>query len=54
VETLRLLAIPGGFFGVLPGVGYDVRTPVAGATLLLSVVIAVFRDYDCMKKARQS
>ena len=50
-ETLLLLAIPAGFFGVLLGIGYGVRPPVAGATLLLltvgsvvtlSVIIAIF------------
>ena len=40
-ETLLLLAIPAGFFGVLLGLGYGVRPPVAGTTLLLSTVGSV-------------
>lgn len=37
-ETLLLLAVPAGFFGVLLGLGYGVRAPVAGTTLLLSTI----------------
>jgi len=40
-ETLLLLAIPAGFFGVLLGLDYGVRPPVAGMTLLLSTVFSV-------------
>ncbi len=40
-ETLVLLAIPAGFFGVLLGVGYGVNPPVAGTTLLFSTVGSV-------------
>jgi len=40
-ETLLLLAIPAGFFGVLVGLDYDVRPPVAGMTLLFSTALSV-------------
>ncbi len=40
-ETLLLLAIPAGFFGVLLGLDYGVRPPVAGMTLLLSTAFSV-------------
>ena len=33
-ETLLLLAVPAGFFGVLLGIGYGVKPAVAGTTLL--------------------
>ena len=40
-ETLLLLAVPAGFFGVLLGIGYGVKPAVAGTTLLLSAVLSV-------------
>jgi malonate transporter len=40
-ETLLLLAIPAGFFGVLLGLDYGVKPPAVGMTLLLSTVLSV-------------
>lgn len=37
-ESVLLLAVPPGFFGVLLGLGYRVRPPVAGTTLLFSTL----------------
>ncbi|MCY1139127.1 AEC family transporter [Actinoplanes sp. Pm04-4] len=37
-ETVLLLAVPPGFFGVLLGIGYHVRPAVAGTTLLFATL----------------
>jgi len=39
-ETLLLLAIPAGFFGLLLGIGYGVRSRLAGTTVLFSTVLS--------------
>ncbi len=40
-ETLLLLAVPAGFFGILVGIGYGAKPPVAGSTLLFSSVLSI-------------
>ena len=40
-QALLLLAIPGGFFGILFGLNYKVRPAVAGSTLVLSSLVSV-------------
>jgi predicted permease len=40
-ETVLLLAIPAGFFGLLLGLGYGARPPAAGAAVLFSSVLSV-------------
>jgi len=40
-ETVLLLAVPPGFFGVLLGIGYHVRPAVVGSTLLFSTLASV-------------
>jgi len=37
-ESVLLLAVPAGFFGVLLGIGYQVRPPVVGTTVLFSTL----------------
>jgi malonate transporter len=37
-ESVLLLAVPPGFFGVLLGIGYHLRPPVVGTTLLFSTL----------------
>ncbi|WP_382306941.1 AEC family transporter [Herbiconiux sp. UC225_62] len=40
-ETVLLLAIPAGFFGLLLGLGYGSKPPAAGAAVLFSSVLSV-------------
>ena len=40
-ETVLLLAIPAGFFGLLLGIGYGAKPPAAGAAVLFSSVLSV-------------
>jgi len=41
IQAALLMAIPGGFFGLVFGASNGVRTPVAGATLLASSVAGI-------------
>ncbi|MGD8169957.1 AEC family transporter [Herbiconiux sp. P16] len=40
-ETVLLLAIPAGFFGLLLGLGYGAKPPAAGAAVLFSSVLSI-------------
>jgi len=39
-ETLLLQAVPAGFFGILLGVAYHEKSPLAGTTVLFSTVLS--------------
>ena len=41
-QSILLIAIPAGFFGVVFGVGYGVRSEAAGATLIASSIFSMF------------